>query len=351
MVVLDDWPPYWTHARFNEVSSAMGTKRFERQKMTTVPFPSQTRTTVPAISLDHITKGFTATDRTKFLAVDDLSLTIQKGEVVAFLGPNGAGKSTTIDMMLGLTKPDDGQVQVLGLEPLRASRTGLVSAVMQTGGLLPNATVQDVIKVFASLWSGADENEAIARAGLAALQNRRISKLSGGEQQRLRFALALLPNPEVLILDEPTAGMDVKARREFWQAVRADAALGRTVLFATHYLEEADEFADRVILIDKGRVIADGTTAEIRGAFAKRVVSAVLTPADRARFATLPDVTEVSVRGDRTYFSTVDPDSFLSRLIAEGCATEVEVTTNSLDEAFLRLTAPEVSDMQKEDAR
>lgn len=294
-----------------------------------------------AIELHHVTKKFIGTEDEVITAVDNLDLTIRKGEVVAFLGPNGAGKSTTIDMVLGLTAPDSGSVAVLGRNPLDTARTGIISAVMQSGGLLGNATVGELIEVFASLWIGSEPRRATERAGLGKLLKRQVSKLSGGEQQRLRFALALLPNPEILVLDEPTAGMDVNARRGFWEAVRDDAARGRTIVFATHYLEEADSFADRIVLINHGKTVADGTTEQIRSTVDGRTISAVLSDMDRARLAAEPLVTEASVRGDRTYFRATDPDAFLARLIADGSATQVEVASHSLEEAFLHLTADE----------
>ena len=152
-----------------------------------------------------------------------------------------------------------------------------VSAVLQTGGLLRDLTVRETVRMIASTYAAhAPVDEVIDRAGLTALADRRVSKCSGGEQQRLRFALALLPDPRLLVLDEPTAGMDVTARRDFWDTMHADASAGRTVVFATHYLEEADAFADRIVLVAGGRIVADGTTAEIRSRASGRTVSATL---------------------------------------------------------------------------
>lgn len=300
---------------------------------------SATSPTADAIVLRSLTKGFRSADGTPFTAVDRLDLRVGRGEVVAFLGPNGAGKSTTIDLILGLTQPDSGSVSVLGHDPLEASRLGLVSAVMQSGGLLPSATVEDLIRVFGSIWSRASSDEVIERAGLSELRSRHISKLSGGEQQRVRFALALLPDPEILVLDEPTAGMDVTGRRDFWRAVRQDAANGRTVIFATHYLEEADEFADRILMVRAGRLIADGNTAQIRASVSGRTVSAEVGAATRNLLATDSLVTETTVRGERTYFRATDSDTFLARLIGTGDATRIEVSSTSLEEAFIQLTS------------
>src|SRR5690349_21264 len=226
---------------------------------------TQTRSTVPttglhAVRLAGLTKSFGSVR-----AVRGIDLSVRPGEIIAFLGPNGAGKTTTIDMMLGLSRPDDGTVQVYGMEPTDAVRHGLISAVMQTGGLLRDLTVEETLRLTASLFSNTRPvAEVLGRAGISDIGDRRVGKCSGGQQQRLRFAMALLPDPELLVLDEPTTGMDVTGRRDFWAAIREDASRGRTVVFATHYLEEADAYADRVVLVSNGRVVADGTAAQVK---------------------------------------------------------------------------------------
>ena len=198
-----------------------------------------------AIEVDSISKSFRTAGDERVDAVRGMSFTIRSGEVVALLGPNGAGKSTTIDMILGLTHPDSGTVRVFDGAPLDASRSGRAAAVAQSGGLLAENTVQQTMRVIAALHPGSSIGSCMSRAGITDLADRQVSKCSGGEQQRLRFALALLPDPDLLILDEPTAGMDVRARRDFWREIRVEAQAGRTILFATHYLDEVDEFADR----------------------------------------------------------------------------------------------------------
>src|SRR6059058_5536656 len=224
------------------------------------------RTTAPAVALSGLTKRFGAVT-----AVDGLDLTIEPGEIVAFLGPNGAGKTSTIDMVLGLSRPDGGTAEVFGLAPRTAVAHGLVTAVMQTGGLLKDLTVRETVELTAALFAHTRPvAEVLERAGIAEIADRRVGKCSGGQQQRLRFAMALLPEPDLLILDEPTTGMDVEGRREFWNTIRADAARGRTVVFATHYLDEADAYADRIVLVRNGKVVADGSGAAIRNLAAGR---------------------------------------------------------------------------------
>ena len=182
-------------------------------------------------------------------------------------------------MILGLSQPTSGDVKVYGMAPRRAITKGLVSAVMQSGGLLKDFTVRETVLYTSKLFAVSHPvGEVLERAGIAGIADRLVGKCSGGEQQRLRFAMALLPDPELLLLDEPTQGMDVEGRRDFWQAIRDDATRGRTIVFATHYLEEADAYADRVVFISKGRIVADGTAAEV-----KALASGPNYPGDPAR--------------------------------------------------------------------
>ncbi len=276
-----------------------------------------------------------------FRAVDGVDLDIRQGEIVALLGPNGAGKTTTLDMVLGLTNPTDGDVSVFGGPPRRAVRAGRVSAVLQSGGLLRDLTVRETVALIASTFDnplGVDE--AMARAGVTDLARRRVSKCSGGEQQRLRFALALLPDPDFLVLDEPTAGMDVTARRAFWDTMREDARNGRTVVFATHYLEEADSFAQRIVMMAGGRVVADGTTAEIRATATGRRVTAYVDE------AAVPDAVvrleragaEVEADAGRLLVRTGDSDAIARLLLGDIGARDLEISAGSLDDAFSALT-------------
>ncbi|MGV9769915.1 ABC transporter ATP-binding protein [Microbacterium sp. NPDC003461] len=299
----------------------------------------------PAVSLRRVVKEFRS--GSVFRAVDGVDLDIRQGEIVALLGPNGAGKTTTLDMVLGLTRPTDGDVSVFGQAPRAAVHAGRVSAVLQSGGLLRDLTVRETITLIASTFAAPlSVDEAIERAGLGAIAGRRVSKCSGGEQQRLRFALALLPDPDLLILDEPTAGMDVTARREFWDTMREDARAGRTVIFATHYLEEADAFAQRIVLMAGGRVVADGTTAEIRAtATGRRVTAYVEAAAQDAAVARLRAAgAEVEADAGRLLVRTGDSDGVARLLLNELGAHDLEIAAGSLDDAFEALTGAHRAD-------
>jgi ABC-2 type transport system ATP-binding protein len=292
---------------------------------------------MPAIRLHDVTKSFGPVH-----AVRGIDLTIEQGEIVAFLGPNGAGKTTAIDMMLGLSLPTSGAVEVLGFGPRQAIARGLVSAVMQTGGLLKDLKVRETVAYMASLFADTRPiDEVLDHAGISELGDRRVAMCSGGEQQRLRFAMALLSDPALLLLDEPTTGMDVEGRRAFWSAIREDAARGRTVLFATHYLEEADQYADRIVLMRKGRIVADGTGSQIKALAAGRTVRATLDHADQtdhARLSRLAGVESVELRGDTLLVHAKDTDSIARYLLTETDARDLEITARGIEEAFLTLT-------------
>jgi ABC-2 type transport system ATP-binding protein len=272
-------------------------------------------------------------------AVDGIDLTIRPGEVVALLGPNGAGKSTTIDMLLGLTKPDAGTAAIYGLAPVDAIRAGKVGALLQSGGLLQEVTVREIVKVVAATHRRPRKvSDVLERAGVAELADRKVGELSGGQQQRVRFAIALVAGPDLIVLDEPTTGLDVEARRAFWGAMREETAQGRTVLFATHYLDEADAYADRVVLMRKGSVVADGTAAQIKAVVAGRTIRARIPHGDVATLAALPGVDEVETRGANVWLRCSDSDVALRALLSTTKATDIEVTTRGLEDAFLALT-------------
>jgi ABC-2 type transport system ATP-binding protein len=275
-------------------------------------------------------------------AVKGVDLSIESGEIVAFLGPNGAGKTSTIDIVLGLSRPSAGEVEVYGMPPRRAVAHGLVSAVMQTGGLLKDLTVSETVEYTGSLFgSSRPAEEVLRRAGIAGIADRKVGKCSGGEQQRLRFAMALLPDPELLILDEPTTGMDVEGRRSFWASIREDAERGRTVLFATHYLEEADAYADRIVLIRLGEIVADGTPAQIKALAAGRTVRATLPGAREEDLRAIPGADDAEVRGDTVLVHCKDSDAVARYLLTATPARDLEITTRGIEDAFLALTGDE----------
>lgn len=275
-------------------------------------------------------------------AVDGIDLRVDRGEVVALLGHNGAGKTTTLDMVLGFTTPTSGQCRVFGMAPHAAVRAGLVGGVLQTDALLDDLTVGETVAMVATQHANPiSVAEALERAGATGIAKRRVSKCSGGERQRLRFALALLADPQLLVLDEPTAGMDVAARRDFWAAMHAEAERGRTIVFATHYLAEAEEFADRTVVMRAGRIVADGTTDEVRAMGGTRTVSCRWDARDGDP-ASLPGVAHAADQHGRVVFRLArdggGTDALVRRLLTETSASDVLVEPARLEEAFLGLT-------------
>lgn len=262
-------------------------------------------------------------------AVNDVSLSIDRGEIVGLLGRNGAGKTTLVDLILGLTKPTSGTVRVAGMTPAQAVREARIGAVMQTGGLLDTVTVKDTLAMIDSTHRDSIGVEAaIEQANLTEIQDRRVGKCSGGEQQRVRFAIALLGKPEILILDEPTTGMDATSRHEFWDSMRAQAHSGRTIIFSTHYLEEAENLAERIIVLDRGELIADGPTDSLTAGANKKRVTAQSSQG-------LIDVT------------THDSDSYVRKLLTKTDAHDLTITRTSLEDSFIALTSDTASSKEQ----
>ncbi|MGW2053853.1 ATP-binding cassette domain-containing protein [Streptomyces sp. NPDC001840] len=310
----------------------------------------------PAVSFDGVNKAFGAV-----LAVDGVGLDIPRGETVALLGRNGAGKSTAIALLLGLDEPDAGTVRLFGRPPSRAVAAGRVGAMLQDGRPIRRVTVRELVTFVASAFPRPlPVAEALALAGLTDLADRRVDKLSGGQTQRVRFAVALAGGPELVVLDEPTAALDVETRRAFWASMRAYADRGNTVLFSTHYLEEADTYADRIVVLDHGRIVADGTSELIKGTVGGHLVSFDLAPAAGLRpedlpvraeeLPLLPGVVSAEVRGGRALLRTDDSDATVLALARLGAVRRLEVVPATLEDAFLALTRDALS-QDKEAAR
>jgi ABC-2 type transport system ATP-binding protein len=285
----------------------------------------------------------------KVRAVHCVDLAIAPGETVALLGANGAGKSTTIDMVLGLARPDGGHVSLFGQSPADAVAAGLVGGMLQTGALLDHLSVRQLVTMIASLYPHPlAVEEALDLTGAARLADRSTNKLSGGETQRVRFALALVTDPDLLVLDEPTAAVDVEGRRDFWTTMRAVTESGKTVIFATHYLEEADSYADRVIVMAHGRIVADGSATEIRGRAAVRTIRATLPEVDQASLGQLPGVRSVEQHGRTVLLSCCDADAALRAFLpAHPGARDIEVRDAGIEEAFMELTSGYEIDREK----
>jgi len=250
-------------------------------------------------------------------AVRGIDLDVPAGQTVALLGPNGAGKSTTIDMLLGLLPPDEGSVSIFGAAPSEAIAGGRVGAMLQTGGLLRDLTVRELVSMMGALYPAAlPIDEALSVARVDDIAERRTEKLSGGETQRVRFAIALVGDPDLLVLDEPTVSMDVESRRAFWEAMRELAARGKTILFATHYLEEADLYADRVMLMANGAIVADGSPAHVKGMVGSRTIRATIADVELDDLERLPGVTHAERHGDAVILTCSDSDSAIRALLA-----------------------------------
>ncbi len=293
-----------------------------------------------AVAFTGVVKAFGRAGQ-RVRAVDGIDLTVARGETVALLGRNGAGKSTAISLLLGLNEPDAGRVRVFGRTPDRAVGAGLVGAMLQDGRPIQRVTVRELITFVASTYpKPLPVAEALDLAGVAEYANRRIDKLSGGQIQRVRFAVALAGGPELIVLDEPTAALDVEGRHAFWESMRAYARRGNTVLFSTHYLEEADENADRIVVVDRGRIVADGSGETIKAAAGHSQVSFDLAGRPTAGLELLPGVVTVEVTGDRAVLHTDDSDATVVELARLGLVRGLQVSLATLEAAFLSLTAP-----------
>ena len=277
------------------------------------------------------------------VALDHLDLTIRRGEMVALLGPNGAGKSTTISLILGLLRPNAGTIEVLGTTPHQAMARGLVGAMLQQGsgnGLPHGVRVGSALDMVRRLYADpAPLDVIVERTGIGPLLGRQAHRLSGGQAQRVRFALAVAGDPELVFLDEPTAAMDVEARRSFWQGVRQLGREGHTIVFATHHLDEVDH-ADRVVVINHGRVVADGPGATLKAAVSTRLLRFVVDHPDEEVLDGLEGVTDVEISGTGVALNSLDADATVRDLVGRGVEfRDLEVTGARIEEAFMALTS------------
>ncbi|MGW0709094.1 ABC transporter ATP-binding protein [Streptomyces sp. NPDC002643] len=313
--------------------------------------PGMTTATPPTARFDTVTKTYG-----EVRAVDGLTLTLHPGETVALLGPNGAGKSTTLDLLLGLKRPDTGSVHLFGTPPRQAIVAGRVGAMLQSGGLMDEVTVTELVRLACDLHPRPyPVSEVLARAGVTQIADRKVDKLSGGQSQRVRFALATAGDSDLIVLDEPTTGMDVTTRQAFWATMREQADQGRTVLFATHYLEEADAVADRVLVLHRGRLLADGTAAEIKARAGARRISFDLDDGNDANSANggidpiveaalhaLPNLANLDISGRTVRIQSTDPDATVHALYGLGFhPRNLEVAGLGLEQAFVAITAAE----------
>lgn len=273
-------------------------------------------------------------------ALTDVSLSLDAGQVTALLGPNGAGKTTAVSLLTGLSRPTGGQARLFGGDPQSLSARRRIGVMLQVSKVPETLTVREHLTLFSSYYAAPLPLTALlALAGLSEVADRRYGRLSGGQQQRVLFALAVCGNPELLFLDEPTVGMDVESRRTFWSAVRAFTSAGRAVLLTTHYLDEADALAHRVVLLGRGRIVADGTPAAIKQQANGRQVrcrSALAT----AELLSLPGVVSVTPDGGGLLLTTTDADATLRGLIvADPGASDLDVRGAGLEDAFVALTS------------
>jgi ABC-2 type transport system ATP-binding protein len=288
----------------------------------------------PIAVLENVTKKYGA-----ITALDGLSLTLRPGEIVALLGPNGAGKSTAVRLLLGLSTASSGKARIFGSDPRDASTRARIGAMLQVASVPKTLKVKEHIDLFRSYYPHPLPVEEIVRiAQLEGLEDRLFQALSGGQRQRLLFGLAICGDPEIVFLDEPTVGLDIEARRGLWEQIRSLAARGKTVLLTTHYLEEADALAHRIIVINKGKVVSEGTPAEIKSRTASRKIRC-RTSLTAAQLWEIPGVVDVERSGDRTCVTAGHAEGVLRAMLADDPdLADLEVASPALEDAFLALT-------------
>ena len=292
-----------------------------------------------AVQLEGVSKSFGAVK-----AVTNLSLTVQAGEVVAVLGPNGAGKTTAISLMLGLRSPDAGSAKIFGRDPRDASARDRIGVMLQDSDVPNNLRVSEVVELIGRYYAQPlAVSTALEMADLSDKASAMASSLSGGQRKRLCFALSVIGNPDVLFLDEPTAALDVEARRGFWEQVSGFAARGKTIILTTHYLEEADALAQRIVVINQGAIVAQGTPAAIKARVGGKVVR-FKSRGSSLDFAAIPHVSRSSVTGDAVEIYTSQPEAVLREVFSRNLEiTDLEVKGGGLEEAFIELTSSQTA--------
>jgi ABC-2 type transport system ATP-binding protein len=285
--------------------------------------------------LHSVTKRYGQT-----IALDNFSFHLAPGEVVALLGPNGAGKTTAVRLLLGLIAPSSGSVRVLGRDPRDSDARTRIGAMLQIARVPEVLRVREHIDLFRSYYPHPlPVNEVVRLAKLEGLEDRMFGKLSGGQKQRVLFGLALCGNPDLIFLDEPTTGLDIESRRSLWDQVRALSAAGKTVLLTTHYLEEADVLASRVVVINRGAIVCEGTPSEIRRRVSGRRIRCI-TQLDPAFLAGLPTVTDVKQDREALVITAENAEDVAREMLQrDRTLSGLEISSAALEDAFLALTS------------
>ncbi len=295
-------------------------------------------------SLSGVTKRYA----NGVLALDGLSLSLKRGEIIALLGPNGAGKSTAVKLLMGLSAPTSGSVGIFGADPRNTAARLRTGVMLQVGRAPEMLRVREHIDIFRGYYPNPMPYADIVKAaGLEGIEGRMFGQLSGGQKQRTLFALALAGDPDLIFLDEPTVGLDIEARRGMWTQIRSLAARGKTVLLTTHYLEEADALAHRIIVINKGKVVCEGTPAQVKsmgsGSSATQQTLKIIrcaTTLTAQHLEAMPGVTHIELTGALTSITSSQPEATLREMLAlDQHLHSLEVQSPLLEDAFLALTA------------
>ncbi|WP_462410912.1 ABC transporter ATP-binding protein [Neobacillus sp. Marseille-QA0830] len=290
------------------------------------------------LTVKNVTKSFQHKT-----AVHDVSFSITKGEVTAILGPNGAGKTTTISMILGLLKPTSGEIRLFNRQPHEKQVREKLGTMLQEVSVIEGLKVREILALIRSYYPEPLPMENLIRlTGLTEQDLKtRAEKLSGGQKRRLSFSLALAGNPELIIFDEPTVGMDITARKQFWQTVRQLADQGKTIIFSTHYLQEADEAADRILLFKDGSIVADGTPDQIKASINKQSVSFIVDPeTSLERLYQHSEIDRIYRKNNRVYAEAANTDRVLELIFQEKMgARDIQIERGKLEEAFEQLTS------------